>query len=44
MKENRESKKKIDLAVCLVGARLLRKVYLNTEVEEKEHTGVVWGY
>lgn len=27
-KNNRESKKKIDLAVCLVGARLVRRLYL----------------
>jgi phage terminase large subunit-like protein len=46
MKENRESKHKIDLAVCLVGARLLRKVYLNTEEEEDQYAdgAEVWGY
>lgn len=42
MKMNRESKHKIDLAVCLVGARLLRRVYLNTEEDEEQRTGVVW--
>lgn len=45
MKENRMSKHKIDLAVCLVGARLLRKVFLNTEDEADEFAegAEVWG-
>jgi hypothetical protein len=45
MKENRESKKKIDLAVCAVGARMLRRVVLNTGLEEEEvkKPGEVWG-
>lgn len=42
MKMNRESKHKIDLAVCLVGARLLRRVYLNTVEEEDQRSGRVW--
>jgi hypothetical protein len=42
MKTNRESKHKIDLAVCLVGARLLRRVYLNTVPEEDTRSGRVW--
>jgi hypothetical protein len=46
MKENRESRHKIDLAVCLVGARLLRKFYLNTEDEHDEFAdgAEIWGY
>lgn len=46
MKENRESKHKIDLAVCLVGARLLRKFYLNTEEEQDAFAdgAEVWGW
>jgi hypothetical protein len=27
-KEHRESRHKIDLAVCLIGARMLRRIYL----------------
>jgi hypothetical protein len=38
-KNNRESHKKIDLAVTLVGARMLRRVVLNVGVEEEENTG-----
>ncbi len=29
-KEHRESRKKIDLAVCMIGARMARRAYLNT--------------
>lgn len=29
-KEHRESRKKVDLAVCMVGARMVRRIYLNT--------------
>lgn len=44
MKENRESAKKIDLAVCAVGARMLRRIYLNTTIETEPETGhEVWG-
>lgn len=44
-KENRESLKKIDLAVCAVGARLLRRVVLNRGLEEQEpeEAGELWG-
>lgn len=42
-KEHRESKRKIDAAVCLVGARLLRRSVLNaTPEEEEEDAGVIW--
>ncbi len=34
MKENRESARKIDLAVCLVGARMLRRIVLNLTMQE----------
>lgn len=44
MKENRESPNKIDLAVCAVGARLMRRLILNKGVEEKEtYTNHIWG-
>ncbi len=39
-KEHRESQKKIDLAVCAVGARMLRRAVLNTP--QKQRSGVVW--
>jgi hypothetical protein len=38
----RESDKKIDLAVCAVGARMLRRLVLNREEQEEERTGEVW--
>ena len=41
-KGHRESKKKIDLAVCMIGARMLRRALLNAE-EPKKRTGRVWG-
>lgn len=45
MKENRESAKKIDLAVCAVGARLLRKVVLNKGLEDKSKPpAYLWGH
>jgi hypothetical protein len=45
MKENRESPKKIDLAVCAVGARMLRRIVMNAGLEEEEvdEPGTVWG-
>lgn len=33
-KEHRESRKKIDLAVCAVGARMVRRAYLNTRTKK----------
>lgn len=41
-KESRESLRKIDLAVCLVGARMLRRVLLNSEPEEAPKGG--WAF
>jgi hypothetical protein len=38
-KEHRESRKKIDLAVCMVGARMVRRIYLNTRTKRG---GRVW--
>lgn len=32
-KEHRESRKKIDLAVCMVGARMVRRAYLNSRTK-----------
>jgi hypothetical protein len=43
MKDNRESARKIDLAVAAVGARLVRRVLLNTEKPEEDRTGEIWG-
>jgi hypothetical protein len=42
-KGDREASKKIDLAVCAVGARMLRRVVLNVKKEEEpERSGRVW--
>jgi hypothetical protein len=43
-KEGRESSKKIDLAVCAVGARMVRRAVLNArEIEsKKKRSGKVW--
>lgn len=40
-KEHRESRKKIDAAVCKVGARMLRRAVLNRKAGERERTGFV---
>lgn len=43
-KEGRESAKKIDAAVCAVGARMMRRLYRNDALElEKPRSGAVWG-
>jgi hypothetical protein len=43
-KQSKDSPRKIDSAVCLVGARLLRRVVLNLhEEEEVEAPGEIWG-
>lgn len=42
-KEQKDSPRKIDAAVCLVGARMLRRVVLNMhEEEEEEQPGEIW--
>lgn len=38
-KEHRESRKKIDLAVCAIGARMVRRAYLNSRTKKG---GRVW--
>jgi hypothetical protein len=44
MKENRESKNKIDLAVSAVGARMMRNIILNlTPEEEEKPDNEIWG-
>lgn len=43
-KEGRESLKKIDAAVCLVGARMLRRMVLNGGIEENTDDVVSVGY
>lgn len=40
-KENRESKRKVDVAVCKVGARMLRRAVLNREAGTRKRTGFV---
>lgn len=43
-KGHRESAKKVDLAVCAVGARMLRRIVLNRGLEEaKKKGGELWG-
>jgi hypothetical protein len=41
-KEHRESARKVDLAVCAVGARMLRRLYQNKETSTKQRSGKVW--
>ena len=42
-KEGKDSPRKIDAAVCLVGARMLRRIVLNLhEEEEEEDAGEIW--
>lgn len=43
MKEGRESAKKIDLAVCAVGARMLRRIVMNKGIEEEKPPAEIWG-
>lgn len=40
-KEHRESRKKIDLAVSMVGARMVRRLYLNSR-ENRSGRGRIW--
>jgi hypothetical protein len=41
-KGHRESKRKIDLAVCMVGARMVRRQFLLSASDEKQRSGKVW--
>jgi hypothetical protein len=42
-KEQKDSPRKIDCAVCLVGARMLRRIVLNLhEEEEVDQPGEIW--
>jgi hypothetical protein len=41
-KGHRESKRKVDLAVCMVGARMLRRLVLNNPSGRRRRTGNVW--
>lgn len=43
-KETRDSNKLVDLAVCMVGARMGRRLYLNSGKAKKKKTGRVVGY
>lgn len=42
-KGHRESKRKIDLAVCMVGARMVRRLVLNKPAGDKPRSGIVRG-
>lgn len=41
-KESRDSPRKVDLAVCMVGARMVRRLYLAGEGRKKPRSGKVW--
>jgi hypothetical protein len=41
-KGHRESPRKVDLAVCMVGARMLRRLVLNNPNRKRRRTGKVW--
>jgi hypothetical protein len=41
-KENRDSTKLVDLAVCMVGALLGRRLALNSGKTARKRTGVIW--
>ena len=42
-KEQKDSPRKIDVAVCVVGARMLRRIVLNSfEEEQEEDAGEIW--
>lgn len=41
-KEHRESARKVDLAVCAVGARMLRRMVQNKDTGTKVRSGKVW--
>jgi hypothetical protein len=41
-KEHRESARKVDLAVCAVGAAMLRRLVLNKDTATKQRSGRVW--
>lgn len=41
-KLHRESDRKVDLAVCMVGARMARRMLLNDPDRKRQRTGVVW--
>lgn len=41
-KEHRESARKVDLAVCAVGARMLRRLVQNKDTSSKTRSGRVW--
>jgi hypothetical protein len=46
-KETRASAKKIDAAVCVIGARMVRRLYLASEAAsapKKQRTGRVVGF
>jgi hypothetical protein len=41
-KGHRESRKKVDLAVCMVGARMVRRLVLNNPNRKRRRTGKIW--
>ena len=43
-KETRSSPKKVDAGVCMIGARMVRRLYLAAQVESKKpRSGLVVG-
>lgn len=42
-KESPSSPRKVDLAVCMIGARMVRRLYISGEGRKKKLTGKVWG-
>lgn len=41
-KASRDSKRKVDLAVCVVGARMVRRLVINKGAKERQRSGNVW--
>lgn len=41
-KEQKDSPRKIDAAVCLVGARMLRRLVMNAYVDDEDQPGEIW--
>jgi hypothetical protein len=41
-KESPDSRRKVDLAVCAVGARMVRRLYMGSQAKTKQRSGKVW--
>lgn len=42
-KESPSSSRKVDLAVCMIGARMVRRLYISGEGRKQKRSGKVWG-